>query len=181
MGSAQEIAHSTTRLFWPPLSLVIGCHACWFSMPKRPSRERISTSLAPVHAACTRRACGVHAACTRRACGVHAACMHAVRRRTGELGGQEVLRRRVEVELVDVVLREYGPLGAAVEPRLAARGLKLLREKVQESRLARAVGPGWHEGSTRGARSVRASAVASRRAALVLALSWPRDVGEGRR
>ena len=143
-------------------------------MPKRPSRERISTSLAPVHAVCTRcasgararcvecaweergsahvvcmqRACGVHAACMWCACGVHAARMHAVERRTAELCGEEVLRRCAQVELVDVVLREDGPLGATVEPGLAARGLQLLREQVQESRLARAVRPAEHEGST---------------------------------
>eukprot|EP00964_Phaeocystis_antarctica_P129365 scaffold93206_cov57-Phaeocystis_antarctica.AAC.5 len=99
-----------------------------------------------VHAVCTWCVCKVRAVRTRGAreyaCGVHAVCIHAVRRRrTGELGGEEVLRRRVEVELVDVVLREDGPLGAAVEPRLAARGLQLLREQVQQGRLARAVGP----------------------------------------
>ena len=74
------------------------------------------------------RACGVHAACMWRACGVHAVRMHAVGRRTGELGGEEVLRRCAQVELVDVVLREDGPLGATVEPGVAARGLELLRE-----------------------------------------------------
>ena len=108
-----------------------------------------------VHVVCMQRACGVHVACMKRhagcmwrACGVHAARMHAVGRRTGELGGEEVLRRCAQVELVDVVLREDGPLGATVEPGLAARGLQLLREQVQESRLARAVRPAEHEGST---------------------------------
>ena len=97
---------------------------------------------------CMQRACGVHAACMWRACGVHAARMYAVGRRTGELGGEEVLRRCAQVELVDVVLREDGPLGATVEPGLAARGLQLLREQVQERRLARAVRPAEHEGRT---------------------------------
>ena len=83
----------------------------------------------------------MHAACMWRACGVHAVRMHAVGRRTGELGGEEVLRRCAQVELVDVVLREDGPLGATVEPGLAARRLQLLREQVQERRLARAVRP----------------------------------------
>eukprot|EP00966_Prymnesium_polylepis_P145314 3355693-Prymnesium_polylepis.1 len=47
VGSDHVTAHSTTRDFWPPLSLAIGSQAMPSTIPKRPRRARHSASLAP--------------------------------------------------------------------------------------------------------------------------------------